>query len=115
MREAVSLLPDELRRVVRNVDIVIESEPSAEDLEEAGLGPGQTLLGLYHGVPLPDRGHESYNLVMPDKISIYQGPIEEMCGDDEDEVIEQVRITVLHELAHYFGIDDERLHELGMG
>lgn len=115
VREAVTLLPDELRRVVRNVDIVIESEPSAEDLEEAGLGPGQTLLGLYHGVPLPDRGHESYNLVMPDKISIYQGPIEEMCGDDEDEVIEQVRITVLHELAHYFGIDDERLHELGMG
>lgn len=114
VREAVELLPTELRREVKNVDLVIEDRPTQEDLEVAGLEPGHTLLGLYHGVPLPFRGHESYNLVLPDKISIYQEPIESVCRN-KDEIVEQVRITVLHELAHYFGIDDDRLHELGMG
>jgi predicted Zn-dependent protease with MMP-like domain len=114
VREAVAQLPDELRRRVHNVDIVIETRPSRADLREAGVRRGHTLLGLYHGVPLTERGHESYNLVLPDKISIYQEPIQEMCGEDEDEVREQVRVTVLHELAHYFGIDDDRLHELGL-
>ena len=85
----------------------------ARDRKAAGVGPGRTLLGLYHGIPLTQRG-EYYNLVPPDKISIYQEPIEEFCRDD-DEVREQVRKTVLHELGHYFGIDDDRLHELGMG
>jgi predicted Zn-dependent protease with MMP-like domain len=113
VREAVALLPDDLRREVRNVDLVIESRPTREDLEVAGVGPGHTLLGLYHGIPLTMRG-TNYNLVLPDKISIYQEPIEAICSND-DEIREQVRITVLHELAHYFGIDDDRLHELGMG
>ncbi len=98
---------------IENVAIVIERRPSARDLERAGLPPGQTLLGLYHGVPLPARG-TNYNLVPPDKISIYQEPIESICSSNE-EVREQVRITVLHELAHYFGISDDRLHEIGMG
>jgi predicted Zn-dependent protease with MMP-like domain len=98
---------------VHNVDIVIERRPTAEDRRIAGLGRGETLLGLYHGVPLTHRG-ESYNLVPPDRISIYQEPIEQMCRDDS-EVREQVRKTVLHELGHYFGIDDARLDELGMG
>jgi predicted Zn-dependent protease with MMP-like domain len=114
VRDAVELLPDELRRHVRNVDLVIEDRPTREDLDVAGLSPGHTLLGLYHGVPLTLRGHENYNLVLPDKISIYQGPIESICRND-DEIVEQVRVTVLHELAHYFGIDDDRLHELGLG
>lgn len=78
----------------------------------AGIGPGDLLFGLYHGIPLPARG-ENYNLVLPDKISIYQESIEAVC-DTDDEVREQVRVTVLHEIGHYFGIDDERLHELGM-
>lgn len=113
VREAVSTLPRELLTRVQNVDIVIEWRPTAHDRRVAGLGPGRTLLGLYHGIPLPDRG-EGYNLVLPDKISIYQGPIESICTTDE-EVREQVRTTVLHEIGHYFGIDDDRLHELGMG
>lgn len=113
VREAVALLPAELRREVRNVDLVIEDNPSLEDLDAGEVQSGHTLLGLYHGVPLTARGHE-YNLVLPDKISIYQRPIESMCRND-DEIREQVRVTVLHELAHYFGIDDDRLHELGMG
>lgn len=108
------MLPPELRREVRNLDLVIEDRPTREDLRVAGVEPGHTLLGLYHGIPLPDRG-QYYNLVLPDKISIYQKPIEALCGEDDDEIREQVRITVLHEIAHYFGIDDDRLHELGMG
>ncbi|HEY4669617.1 MAG TPA: metallopeptidase family protein [Tepidiformaceae bacterium] len=113
VREAVASLPQELLDRVHNVDIVIETRPSARDRKTAGLGPHRTLLGLYHGIPLTKRG-EYYNLVLPDKISIYQEPIESICRSD-DEVREQVRKTVLHEIAHYFGIDDERLHELGMG
>lgn len=106
-------LPPALLRRVQNVDIVIETRPTARDRKVARVGAGRTLLGLYHGVPLTHRGG-NYNLVLPDKISIYQEPIETMCEDD-DEVREQVRKTVLHELAHYFGIGDRRLDELGMG
>ena len=113
MREAVASLPKELLKNVHNVDIVIERWPTARERKQAGLGPGGLLLGLYHGIPLTKRG-EYYNLVAPDKISIYQEHIEAVCHDD-DEVREQVRKTVLHELGHYFGIDDDRLHELGMG
>ena len=113
VREAGAELPPALLERVHNVAIVIERRPTARDRKAAGVGPGRTLLGLYHGIPLTQRG-EYYNLVPPDKISIYQEPIEEFCRDD-DEVREQVRKTVLHELGHYFGIDDDRLHELGMG
>lgn len=114
VREAVASIPPELLRTVHNVDIVIERRPTARDRKQAGIGPGSLLLGLYHGIPLTRRGGESYNLVAPDKISIYQEHIEAVCQDD-DEVREQVRKTVLHEIGHYFGIDDDRLHELGMG
>lgn len=106
-------LPPELLARVHNVDIVIERRPSARDRKLAGIGPGRLLLGLYHGIPLTRRG-EYYNLVPPDKISIYQESIEAICTTDE-EVRDQVRKTVLHELAHYFGIDDDRLEELGLG
>lgn len=112
VREALDEVPAEIRKQISNVDLVIEDRPSAEDLEVAGLEPGDLLLGLYHGIPLPARG-EFYNLVLPDRISIYQEHIEEVCETDDD-VREQVRVTVLHEIGHYFGIDDERLHELGM-
>ena len=113
VREAVAELPPGLLERVDNVEIVVERRPTAMDRKIAGIGPGSLLLGLYHGVPLPSRG-EGYNLVLPDKISIYQESIEAVCHTD-DEVREQIRITVLHELGHYFGIDDDRLHELGMG
>lgn len=98
---------------VHNVSIVIERRPTARDRKTAGVPPGQLLLGLYTGIPITKRG-ENYNLVLPDKIVIYQEPIEQVCRDD-DEVRKEVRRTVLHELGHYFGIDDDRLHELGMG
>ncbi|MBK8561279.1 MAG: metallopeptidase family protein [Dehalococcoidia bacterium] len=113
VREAVASLPPDLLKSVHNVDIVIERRPTARDRKQAKLGAGGLLLGLYHGIPLTKRG-EYYNLVAPDKISIYQEHIEAVCRDD-DEIREQVRKTVLHELGHYFGIDDDRLHQLGMG
>ena len=113
VREAVAELPPDLLSRVHNVDVVIEWRPTAMERKRAGIGPGRTLLGLYHGIPLTKRG-EYYNLALPDKISIYQEPIETIC-DGDDEVREQVRKTVLHELGHYFGISDDRLDELGMG
>jgi predicted Zn-dependent protease with MMP-like domain len=113
VREAVATIPEELLHQVHNVDIVIERRPTARDRKVAGIGPRTLLLGLYHGIPLTKRG-AYYSMTAPDKISIYQEHIEAICGND-DEVREQVRKTVLHELGHYFGIDDDRLHELGMG
>ncbi|WBL35224.1 metallopeptidase family protein [Tepidiforma flava] len=83
--------------------------PPATASSSAGIGPNDLLLGLYHGIPLTRRG-DNYNLVVPDKISIYQDHIEAICETD-DEIREQVRKTVLHELGHYFGIDDDRLHD----
>ncbi len=113
VREAVAEIPEDLLRNVQNVDIVIERRPTARDRKVSGIGPRSLLLGLYHGIPITKRG-AYYNLTAPDKISIYQEHIEAICAND-DEVREQVRKTVLHELGHYFGIDDDRLHELGMG
>ena len=111
--EALNSLPGRLRARIANVEVVVEASPTPEDLEQAGLEPDDVLLGLYHGIPLPDRS-DGYSFTLPDKISIYQEPIESICANS-DEVREEVRITVLHEIGHYFGIDEERLHELGMG
>ena len=107
-------MPPDLLRRVENVTIVIERRPTAQERKQAGIGRGHTLLGLYTGIPLTQRGHESYNLVLPDRIFIYQEPIKSFCSNDE-EVRTEVRKTVIHELAHYFGIDDDRLDQLGLG
>ena len=72
-----------------------------------------TLLGLYHGVPLTERTHD-YTFAAPDEVTLYRGPLSAMCRD-EDELAHQIAVTVVHELGHYFGIDDARLHELGWG
>ena len=109
----MATLPADLLRRVENVSIVVRRRPPVADLKRRGVPQGSTILGLYTGVPLPDRGGE-YNLVPPDLITIYQEPIEDICSSD-DEVREQVRKTVLHELGHYFGISDSRLDELGLG
>ncbi|WP_431035372.1 metallopeptidase family protein [Streptomyces sp. P6-2-1] len=102
--EALDTIPPELTRVMDNVAVFVEDEPPADD-------PG--LLGLYEGTPLTERG-EWYAGVLPDRISIYRGPTLRYCAT-EDEVVEEVAVTVVHEVAHHFGIDDERLHELGWG
>lgn len=99
--EAIASLPDDLRTFMSNVAVVVEDEPPA----------GLPLLGLYQGVPLTRRT-SGYAAVPPDKISIYRGPLERLTGGDPDRLREQVRRVVLHEIAHHFGISDERLREL---
>jgi predicted Zn-dependent protease with MMP-like domain len=98
---ALESVPRELRRAMSNVAIVIEDEPP----------PGMPLLGLYQGVPLTRRT-SSYAGVPPDKITIYRGPLERRYGADRERLREQVRRVVLHEIAHHFGISDERLVEI---
>jgi predicted Zn-dependent protease with MMP-like domain len=109
---AVELLPEEFKDRLENVDVVVEDLPSRWQLRKTHLGQGYTLLGLYEGVPLTERT-TNYGLVPPDKITIFQKPIEEVCrSGDEIEIKEQIRKTVIHEIAHHFGIDDERLQEI---
>jgi predicted Zn-dependent protease with MMP-like domain len=102
VRAALDELPPKLARALENVAVVVEDE-NPEDPD---------LFGLYHGVPLPERG-SGYAGQLPDKISIYRLPLEDAYGHDPEELREEIRITVLHELAHYFGIDEDRLDELG--
>lgn len=102
--EALDRIPPELTRLMDNVAVFVEDEPAPGDPE---------LLGLYEGTPLTDRG-EWYAGVLPDRITIYRGPTLRMC-ESREEVVEETEITVVHEVAHHFGIDDERLHALGYG
>ena len=102
VEDALASLPRDLRDAISNVEIVVEVEPP----------PGQPLLGLYQGVPLTQRG-SGYAGALPDKITIYQGPLERLYGADRDGLRRQIRRVVLHEVAHHFGISDERLVELG--
>jgi predicted Zn-dependent protease with MMP-like domain len=99
--QALESLPSELRGYMSNVAIVIEDEPPF----------GQPLLGLYEGYPLTRRG-SSYAAVPPDKITIYRGPLERLYGGDPEQLRTQIGRVVLHEIAHHFGITDERLREL---
>jgi predicted Zn-dependent protease with MMP-like domain len=101
VEEALDSIPPELGRLMRNVAVVVED-----------MGDSPNLLGLYHGVPLTSRSPTSYAGVLPDRITIYRLPILRRCWTPED-VANQVRITVVHEVAHHFGIDDDRLDELG--
>ena len=109
---ALDAIPNPLRGYIENVQILTKMWPSQRDLRSAGVPPGHTLLGLYNGVPLTERT-SSYNLVPPDTITLYQGPIEAEAGPDLDEIRALVRHVTIHEFAHHFGISDERLHELG--
>ena len=108
---ALGQIPPELRQYVDNVDIVVEDWPTREQLLGSGIEEGELLLGLYEGIPLPER--YDYNMVLPDKITLFQKAIEQVCETKED-IVREVRDTVIHEVAHHFGIDDQRLHELGI-
>ncbi|EHR48643.1 hypothetical protein SacmaDRAFT_0336 [Saccharomonospora marina XMU15] len=101
--DALDQLPPEFASAMDNVVVLVEERNESEP----------DILGLYHGVALTERGHD-YGGVLPDRISIYREPILGMC-DTEDDVVEEVLVTVVHEVAHHFGIDDARLHELGWG
>lgn len=105
-------LPRQFREQLRNVEFVVEERPSAELLRSEGLDPrSDTLYGIYQGVPLPDRSSIDPPL-LPDKITIFTEPLLEDFPDPED-LREEIRITVLHEIAHYFGMDEEAVEDLG--
>ncbi len=109
--EVVNDLPDEFASRLANVEIVVEDEPSRAQLRSVGLDPNaDTLLGLYEGVPLEERTAELP--VLPDKISIFYRPLIETCAG-EAEIRAEIRTTILHEVAHFFGIDDEDLESWG--
>jgi predicted Zn-dependent protease with MMP-like domain len=108
---AVESLPAEFRRKLENIDIVVEDEPTAERIREAGVKKSVFLLGLYQGVPLSKRTHY-YGNVLPDKITIFRNNIERICRTD-GEIKEAVKRTVIHEFAHYFGISDEDMRKAG--
>lgn len=111
LRQAIDDLPGMFREALRNVAIVVENRPPDWLLEELGIPPGETLYGFYHGIPLPERSVlDSGNL--PDKISVYRGPLEEDFRDP-GELARQIRTTLLHEIGHYFGMDEEDLSRLG--
>ena len=110
VRRALDTLPDEIAQRVDNVDVEVQDWPTGTQLAAAGVPPGSTLLGLYQGIPLTKRT-SGYNLVAPDRITIYQGPLERLARNDDD-LVERVRDVVVHEVAHHFGISDARLSEL---
>jgi predicted Zn-dependent protease with MMP-like domain len=109
--QALDDLPDFFKQKLQNVEVVVADWPSPAELRAVGLKPGQLLFGLYQGVPLTRRT-SYYGLVLPDKITIYRLPIERVCRT-RTQIINQVQRTVKHELAHHFGISDDRLRELG--
>ena len=111
VREAVGRIPPEFLAIMENVDVQVRRRPTARQLRSTDLGADETLLGLYEGVPITDRG--DYNMVLPDIITIFQGPIQEI-SSTPTEIQAQVRDTVVHEVAHYFGITDGELREWGV-
>lgn len=109
--KAVDSLPDEFRTRLENIDVVVADQPTRRQLSAVREKRGETLLGLYEGVPLTKRSQQ-YGMVVPDKITIFQKPIEAVCRNDA-QIIAEVQRVVQHEIAHHFGISDKRLRQLG--
>jgi len=113
VERALRGLPRAFKERLANIAVVVEDWADDETLEEMGIEPPDTLYGLYRGVDLTQRD-SSYGNVLPDTVTIYQGPIEEDC-EDEAEMQEVIRDTVVHEIGHYFGLDDETMHRIEDG
>jgi predicted Zn-dependent protease with MMP-like domain len=107
---ALKSIPRRFRDAMRNVAVVVEDEPPPDLLAEMDMEPGETLFGLYHGTPLTQRD-SSYGNTLPDRISIYQFPIEEACENEED-IQQCVAETVIHEFGHYFGLSEEEIEAI---
>jgi predicted Zn-dependent protease with MMP-like domain len=110
VEEALREIPKRFRSEMKNVAVVVEDEPSQELLEEMEIEPGDTLFGLYHGTPLPERSW-AFGNNLPDRISIYQRPTEEAC-ETEDDIRDCVAETVIHEFGHYFGMSEDEIEEI---
>jgi predicted Zn-dependent protease with MMP-like domain len=111
VEEAIDTIPAKFAREVKNVAIVIEDEPDDDLLGEMEMGPDETLLGLYQGIPLTERGWAHGN-VLPDRITLFQKIIEEECDGDEDEIVVAIGETLIHELGHYFGMSEDEIMEI---
>ena len=109
VEEALAGIPDDLADLIENLAVVVEDEPSDDDLVEAGLDPEEdTLFGIYQGISLPERGAGSYGGALPDRIGIYRLPLLDYC-ESRRELLREIRDTVVHEVGHYFGLDEEDL------
>lgn len=108
---AVETLPEEFSTRLENVDVVVQDWPTSNQLRKAGLRRGESLLGLYEGVPLLRRG-QHYGLVLPDKITLFQKPIEARCGQNETRIATEITRVVKHEIAHHFGLGEARLEQI---
>jgi predicted Zn-dependent protease with MMP-like domain len=110
VEEALREIPRRFRTEMKNVAVIVEDEPPSHILVEMEIEPPDSLFGLYQGTPLPERGW-GYGNTLPDRISIYQAPIEQACRDDE-EIRDCVAETVIHEFGHYFGMDEDQIEEI---
>ena len=110
VEEAIDTIPAKFAREVRNLAIVIEDEPSPDLLDEMEMEPGDSLLGLYQGTPLNERGW-GYGNQLPDRITLFQQTIEDDC-DNEDEIVVAIGETLIHELGHYFGMSEDQIMEI---
>jgi predicted Zn-dependent protease with MMP-like domain len=108
--EALATIPPKFQQALQNIAIVVEDEPSLDVLAEVGIEPPDTLLGLYQGTPLTERPWAHGN-ALPDKITIYQRPIEE-ASDDEDDLVVAIGETLIHEIGHYFGLSEEEIEAI---
>jgi predicted Zn-dependent protease with MMP-like domain len=108
--EALLLIPENFREAMQNIAIVVEDEPSARALADVGLEPPDTLLGLYEGTPLTERQWAHGN-ALPDKITLFQRPIEESSEDREDTIV-AIAETLIHEVGHYFGLSEEEIEDI---
>jgi predicted Zn-dependent protease with MMP-like domain len=108
--EALQTIPDDFRNAMENIAIVVEDEPTPEQLEEVGIEPPDSLLGLYQGTPLTERQWAHGN-ALPDKITLFQRVIEDE-SEDEDDMVVAIGETLIHEVGHYFGLSEEEIEEI---
>jgi predicted Zn-dependent protease with MMP-like domain len=108
--DAMASIPEEFRQALTNIAIVVEDEPTAAQLADVGVEPPDTLFGLYEGTPLTEREWARGN-VLPDKITLFQGPIQDS-SDDDDDLVRAIGETLIHEIGHYFGLSEEEIEDI---
>jgi len=108
--DALASIPRKFRDALQNIAIVVEDEPTPEQLAQVEIEPPDTLLGLYEGTPLTER-HWAHGNTLPDKVTLFQGPIED-ASDDEDDLVVAIGETLIHEIGHYFGLSEEEIEEI---
>ena len=108
--QALSDLPEDVRHSLQNVDVVVDDVASMSQIVGTGIENAMDLLGLYEGIPLTER--YGYDMVLPDKVTLFQKPIESIC-DTQEQMAEEISKTLIHEIAHHFGLDDDHIDRLG--